>query len=365
MIQQFISVVTPFYNTEQYLAQCIESVLGQTHAEFEYLLVDNCSTDRSGEIANAYAARDSRIRLIRRADHLPQVQNYNQALDAISGESKYCKLVQADDYVFPDCLRLMVQAFEQSESIGLVSSYWLKGDVLWGAGPPVTQSHFSGQEIARAYLRTRLYLFGSPTTVMYRSTIVRSQRPFYDESLLHEDTEKCLQILQDWDFGFVHQVLSYLRTENESISSGVRSLQPNALDTYVLVQRYAGVFLDAREAEAVRAGSRRDYYRTLAAEALRFRSTKFWNYHAHGLKTLGQKLDRSQLALQIAWTVFHMAANPGIMLERLFRRGRHDAAAEKGVAFFPSFPASSQPPVPPRAPIARAASAPRWQGKRT
>ena len=46
---------------------------------------------------------------------------------------------------------------------------------------------------------------------MYRCSLVRSQSPFYDESLLHEDTEKCLQILEHRDFGFVHQVLSFLR----------------------------------------------------------------------------------------------------------------------------------------------------------
>jgi hypothetical protein len=47
----------------------------------------------------------------------------------ISDASQYCKIVQADDYIFPQCLELMVQAFEQSKSIGLVSSYWLHGDV--------------------------------------------------------------------------------------------------------------------------------------------------------------------------------------------------------------------------------------------
>ena len=60
-----VSVVTPFYNTAPYLAQCIESVLAQTYPHFEYILMDNCSTDGSAEIAETYARRDSRIRLIR------------------------------------------------------------------------------------------------------------------------------------------------------------------------------------------------------------------------------------------------------------------------------------------------------------
>ena len=56
-----VSVVTPFYNSTQYLAECIESVLAQTHGEFEYILSDNCSTDGSTDIAESYARRDSRI----------------------------------------------------------------------------------------------------------------------------------------------------------------------------------------------------------------------------------------------------------------------------------------------------------------
>ena len=50
-----VSVVTPFYNTAPYLAQCIESVLAQTYPHFEYILMDNCSTDGSAEIAETYA----------------------------------------------------------------------------------------------------------------------------------------------------------------------------------------------------------------------------------------------------------------------------------------------------------------------
>jgi cellulose synthase/poly-beta-1,6-N-acetylglucosamine synthase-like glycosyltransferase len=68
-----VSVVTPFHNTVGYLEQCIKSVLSQSHGAFEYLLCDNCSTDGSTEIAERYAARDSRIRFMRFEELLPQV----------------------------------------------------------------------------------------------------------------------------------------------------------------------------------------------------------------------------------------------------------------------------------------------------
>ena len=133
-----------------------------------------------------------------------------------------------------------------------------------GSGFPHQTTLLPGKEMARLYLRTGLWAFGSPTAVMYRSSLVRDQQPFYDESRLHEDTEKCMQILEKWDFGFVHQVLTFLRVGNESISAGFRSFQPDALDWYIITQRYASSFLESDEALALKKQSKRDYYQLLA-----------------------------------------------------------------------------------------------------
>ena len=212
-----VSVVTPFFNTAPYLAECIESVLAQSYSQFEYILLDNCSTDGSSEIAATYANRDPRIRLIRCSEFLPQLPNYNRALAAISDASTYCKIVQADDWIFPECLQLMVRAFEQSESIGLVSSYWLDGNELGGSGLPPQTAMIPGRECARWYLRTGIGIFGTQTQVMYRSSLVRHQEAFYNVSFPFADLQKCMEILKHWDFGFVHQVLSFSRRDNESI----------------------------------------------------------------------------------------------------------------------------------------------------
>jgi glycosyltransferase involved in cell wall biosynthesis len=344
MNQPLVSVVTPFHNTAPYLAECIESVLAQNYTNFEYILVDNCSTDGSPEIAEAYERQDNRIRLVRRPQLLSQVENYNLALGEISEASRYCKIVQADDFIFPECLPLMVHAFEQCESIGLVSSYWLKGNELRGSGFPFPAPVLAGKEMARLYLRNGVWVFGSPTAVMYRSCIIKKNYPFYDETQLHEDSDTCMKILEQWDFGFVHQLLSFSRLDNVSISFAVRDFQPAALARYILVQRYASVFLTAGEAVAVKRKGRREYYSVLARKALRGSGSNFWQYHVRGLRTIGEGLNRPYLALQVARQALWNAANPAAAVGKVLRSLRRERGAKNSAGNLPISPERTAAP---------------------
>jgi len=311
-IRPLVSVVTPFYNTARYLAQCIESVLTQSYGEFEYILMDNCSTDASAEIAESYARRDPRMRVIRCSEFVPQLQNYNRALAEISDDSQYCKIVQADDYIFPGCLELMVQAFEQSKSIGLVSSYYLHGDVIACSGYPYPTPMLPGKECGRWSLRTGIHPFGSQTTVMYRSSLVRQQNPFYNESVPYADLEKCMEILAHQDFGFVHQVLSFSRVDDASITGSIERFAPYALDRYITTQRYASVFAQPGETSFLRRKSRRAYYHVLAKAAIQLREPAYWRYHQVGLKVLKETINWPYLVLLVGLTSLWLALNPGM-----------------------------------------------------
>ena len=95
--QPLVSVVTPVYNCEEYLPACIESVLAQTYSNWDYVIVNNCSTDNSMNIARKYAEKERRIRIHNNSEYLKIIENWNHALHQISRESKYCKEVHADD----------------------------------------------------------------------------------------------------------------------------------------------------------------------------------------------------------------------------------------------------------------------------
>src|SRR5882762_4604970 len=130
--QPLVSIVTPVYNGAEFLAECIESVLAQTYQNWDYTIVDNCSTDGTGEIARRYVAKDSRIRLHENQKFLRAIPNHNNAFRHISPNSKYCKVVFGDDWIFPECIEQMVAVAEEHPSIGIVSAYALEGKkVAW------------------------------------------------------------------------------------------------------------------------------------------------------------------------------------------------------------------------------------------
>ena len=336
-----VSVVTPFYNTAPYLAECIESVLAQTYSHFEYILMDNCSTDGSQEIAESYARRDPRIRLIQCSEFLSQLANYNRALTQISDDSEYCKLVQADDWIFPECLELMVRAFQQSESIGLVSSYWLSGNDLWGSGFPLQTPMLPGKEAVRWFLRADITPFGSQTQVMYRSSVVRRNNTFYNVSFPFADVLKCIEILEHWDYGFVYKVLSFARKDNESIlHQVVLPMMAHPLALYVIAQRYAPVFMEPGEVVPTIAKYKLQYYRALARAALQLRGPAFWRFHKAGLKALGdeEKHDWPYLAMLIGTEILWLVSNPGMTTVQILRRLKEKIGSRRAAPSLASLP---------------------------
>lgn len=99
-----ISIIIPVYNVEDYLGPCIQSVLNQTFSDFELILVDDGSTDSSVILCDAYAAKDSRIRVLHRVHAGPSVAR-NAGIDAALGE--YIGFVDADDWIEPDMYALL------------------------------------------------------------------------------------------------------------------------------------------------------------------------------------------------------------------------------------------------------------------
>ena len=96
------SIVVPVYNVEDYLAQCLDSLLAQTYLDFEVIVVDDASTDSSRSIVRAYAQRGSHIRLVSHTVNKGLGGARNTGLEAATGE--YLLFLDSDDYLHPETL---------------------------------------------------------------------------------------------------------------------------------------------------------------------------------------------------------------------------------------------------------------------
>jgi len=313
-----VSIVTPVYNNRADIAECIESVLAQSYRNWEYSIVDNCSTDGSAEIAHQYAAQDPRIRVHENYRFLRAIPNHNLALRQISAKSKYCKIVFADDWIFPQCLEQMVSVAEKHPSVGIVGAYGLQGSEVMWTGLPHPSSLVSGRDICRRLFVEGTYVFGTPTSLLYRADLVRSHNPFYNEANLHADMETCVVLLKTCDFGFVHQILTFKRLRPGSlgmITEDINTLRAGHL--HILVT-HGPQFLTKKELETCLHRRVAEYYNFLAVSLMRGRrDSKFWNYHKRKLTEAGVSFRWSRLIGAMLARLTRATINPNETIEKL------------------------------------------------
>jgi glycosyltransferase involved in cell wall biosynthesis len=325
--QPLVSVLTPVYNGEAYLAECIESVLAQTYSNWEYLIVNNCSTDGTLEIAERYARLDKRIQVYNNDVLLDIIANHNRAFQLISALSKYCKILSADDWLFPEFLTRMVGLAETNPSVGIVGSYQLSGAGTdqrdWSVKftqIPYPSTVIPGHQICQWYLLGGPYVFGAPTSMLYRSDLVRGQDRFYPDSSAEADTSACCKYLQNSDFGFVHQVLSYERDQHVRQTTRSQSLNAYIPSHISHLVEYGGGFLTKHEYDRRLDQLMHSYYEFLAKSVLTLRERQFWAYHKERLEALGHPLSIIRLSKAVFMKLLVLSLNPKQTAEILVRR---------------------------------------------
>ena len=116
-----VTVITQAYNEEAYLPRCIKSVLGQTFSDFDFLLIDNGSEDQTGEIMEAFAREDSRIRVIHNKTNQAYTYWLQHLKQLVWGE--YFVSLDADDWIEPSFLSVCIQIMEEKQ-VDVVCTAW-------------------------------------------------------------------------------------------------------------------------------------------------------------------------------------------------------------------------------------------------
>jgi glycosyltransferase involved in cell wall biosynthesis len=299
-----VSVVTPVYNGERYLRQCIESVRAQSYPNWKYVIVNNCSTDNSLAIATEYAGKDPRIVVLSNEQHLGAVENWNYAVGRVSSDSKYCKVLHADDWIFPDCLDRMVTAAESNPSAAIVSCYVLREKSstdrpspersILNAEIPYKCCLLTGHEIGRTYFLDEHHLTFAPSSLLIRCECIRRRDLLYDASTgiyTALDLQAALEFLECGDLAFVHQVLVGARDHAESLTSQVNQHSLQYPETLRLLRRFGYSFLSDAEYDLCWKRAIFAYSSFLGRSLLASRRKGFWQFHREQLKEFGSPIN--------------------------------------------------------------------------
>jgi glycosyltransferase involved in cell wall biosynthesis len=321
-----VSVITPVFNGERFLGSSIESVLAQTFTDWEYVIVDNCSTDNTREIAASYAARDSRIRVIGASEHVPVTPSFNRSVRYASPDARYLKFLCADDLLFPDCLRLMVELAESHPNVALVGSYKIHGDTPICDGPPFPQDIVPGRDACRWFFEGRMGILGSETNHLIRLAAPRVRGQLFDDEYFHADIECFVRLLKDGaDLGFVHQILTLTRVHSGAAGEHSHANGLGCAEFLSIVARHGASFLSPNLYAASVARYERDYHRFLVRARMKFWDRSVWRFQVRTAERFGLRVRAVGLlraALSEAGATIAAPAPLVRALEREWRRVR-------------------------------------------
>lgn len=205
-----ISVIMPTYNAEKYVGEAIESVLKQSFDDFEFIIVDDSSTDSTLKIINSYD--DKRIKLIQNEHNF--IGSLNIGLDA--SNSKYVARMDADDIMHVDRLKVQYAIMEEEPNITVCSS-WMTSFGQKSDNEPLLQMQFGLLELPLLSLLKGNIIFHP--TVMMRTAFLRNHNLKYENYEWAEDYKLWTEIAKKNGIFYIDsQPLLNYRVSEEQIS---------------------------------------------------------------------------------------------------------------------------------------------------
>lgn len=187
-----ISIIVPVYNIEKYLPKCMDSLFAQTDSDFEVILVDDGSTDNSGELCAQYAARDTRVRVIHKENGgLSSARN--AGLNAAT--RPYILFLDGDDYLAPSAVQLLMEIANTNADFDFIQFHYAETDGSWQADPVQAanaQTCADPHEMFR-YLYQKGGVAASACTKLYRASLFEHLR--FREGITHEDEELITRLI--------------------------------------------------------------------------------------------------------------------------------------------------------------------------
>ena len=174
-MRPMVSIIVPVYNAEQYLRRCVDSILNQEYTDFELFLVNDGSTDSSGDICEEYGNKDTRVIVIQK-ENTGVSDSRNRALDRARG--KYLQFLDSDDWITPDATRLFVRAAEEYGCDMVISDFYrVVGERLSPKGDIEEEGVLTREEFAAHMMENPAdFYYGVLWNKLYRRDIVEEHK---------------------------------------------------------------------------------------------------------------------------------------------------------------------------------------------
>lgn len=222
-MEELISIIVPVYNLENYFEQCIDSILKQTYHNIEVIIVDDGSTDKSGQLCDAYAVKDKRIRIIHK-DNGGLSDARNIAIPLAKGD--YILFVDGDDYLDTDYVTYLYELkCKYSADIAICEFSFVSEDGVRINHPlnDGSEKIFDQKTSLFELLNTKLYS-NSASGKLYRRDLLKDIH--YPVGRLFEDIATTYKIfLKSHVIAFGARALYYYVQHNNTISTSIFSLK--------------------------------------------------------------------------------------------------------------------------------------------
>lgn len=217
-----LSVIVPVYNTEKYLRECIDSILAQTFTDFELILVDDGSTDKSGLICDEYARKDNRIRVFHQKNAGVTAAR-KRGVEMSSGE--YVTFVDSDDWIDMDMYRILLA--QEPADILICNMYCVTDDDISELKFGIPSGYYDKQRLNEAFYPIMLFDYVhcipgvSPSLCnkLIRSELIRKTINATDDGVTYGEDAICssLSVLEADSVHVVEQPLYYYRKNLSSV----------------------------------------------------------------------------------------------------------------------------------------------------
>lgn len=215
MKNPLISVIMPCYNAERFINESVESILNQTYTNFEFIAIDDASTDKTYSILQDYSAKDNRIILIKNEKNLRLIKTLNKAISIAKGQ--YVARMDADDVSRLDRFEKQIQFLQSNPKIDIVST----GYYVIDENGKLISKKLPRQYLAKSCLFASFFYvpIGHPE-IMGKALIFKENPYLEEECALHtEDYELWSRLLRkDYHLMNINECLLYYRINSNSVS---------------------------------------------------------------------------------------------------------------------------------------------------